>query len=271
MIPLYGRKWRVVVGTIETTDLRVVFEVERTLLPQPNRAEIQIWNLSPSSRAGLEALDGVPVSIEAGYLAATSVLYLGELRTATTTRDGPDLVTFVGSGDGEKAFRESRVKVSIAKNSKTADVLKKIAEALGVAKGNLDSAAVTLRLAGVASLFSEGTVITGSAAREMSAICKSCGLTWSIQNGALQIVPLKTALEGTAIKLSPETGLVGSPTVDGKGKLSAKMLLAPDVIPGRLVVLDSERLKGNFRIERVVSSGDTHGEPWYHAIEGKAY
>jgi hypothetical protein len=199
------------------------------------------------------------------------MLYLGELRTATTTRDVADWITFVGSGDGEKAYRESRASISVARNSKTDEVLKKIAKALGVSEGNLTGAAVKLKLAGLGSLFSQGTVITGSAAQEMSSICKSCGLTWSIQNGALQLLPIGKALEGTAIKLTPSTGLVESPTIDGKGKLTAKTLLLPDAIPGRLIVLDTARLKGNFRIEKVTSEGDTHGEPWYHTIEGKAF
>lgn len=270
-VPLFSRRWRVVVNTIETAELRVSFKIERSLSHVPNTCELQIWNLSRSSRQTLEALKGVPVSVEAGYAAATSMLYLGELRSATTTREQADLITFVGSGDGEKAYQKSRVGISVAKNSTTNDVLKKIAAALGVSKGNLETAAVSLRLAGVGSLFSQGTVLTGSAAQEMTAICRSCGLTWSIQNGALSLLPLGKALELSAIKLSAATGLVDSPTVDGKGKLVAKMLLAPDVIPGRLVVLEAEHKKGNFRIEKVISEGDTHGEPWYHTIEGKAF
>jgi hypothetical protein len=271
---LFGRKWRVTLGTLAIDSQRVAFRVEKTLAPQPNKAEVRVWNLTKSHIQGLENLAAgkvpIPVQIEAGYQSATSVLFTGELRHVVTTREGPDLVTTVGSGDGESAFQTSRINVSIRPNTTTDQALKMIAAALGVSKGNLSSAAVKLRLAGVGNLFSNGTVFCGSASREMTQICRSCGLTWSIQNGELQLLPIGKALDASAIDLSPETGLIGSPSLDVKGKLAVRMLMIPDVFPGRKLVLTSERLSGNYRVEASVHSGDSHGQEWYVDAEGKA-
>jgi hypothetical protein len=267
---LFKRKIRVVVNTIEITDLAMTFTVKKSLKPEPNTADLTIHNLNPDHRSALEQLKTATVLIEAGYEEGTSTLFVGDLRTAVSVDEGPNIITKLSSGDGEKAVKQARVKVSLKKGAANpAKVLESVAKSLGVQEGNLSQALG--KLSGLSNCFSEGAVISGSAFKEMNAVCKSLGLTWSIQDGKLQILSLRTALEGVAIKLSPSTGLIGSPTVDNDGVLSAVMLLAPDVFPGRKLVLDSKRLQGQYRIETCEYQGDTHGTDWYIKLEGKRY
>lgn len=277
-LPLYGRKATVTVGTLQIqgagdgdTGFDIKFAIKRNLKAQPNTCDLTVYNLNAAHRSLIEQMKVARVQVEAGYVNGTSVLYSGDLRTSLSVWEGPTAVTALSSGDGEKAIRTARVKVSVRKGSSTGDVLKAIASALGVGQGNLNSAVSKLQAAGFSSLFTMGTVLTGSASREMSSICRSSGLTWSIQNGVLQLLPLRTYLDGTAINLSPQTGMIGSPTVDNDGIMSVKMLLMPDVIPGRKIVIKSDRLQGQYRIEEVNSSGDTSGQDWYHDIKGKRY
>lgn len=268
---LFRRKVRVVVDTIEITDLDVSFKVHKSLKPEPNTAELRVWNLNESHRSALEELQTAKVLIEAGYETGMSVLFVGDLRTAKSVDDGPNMITALSSGDGEKAVRKARVNVSLAKATTPDQVLKAIAEAMGVDAGNVDQAVSQLKSAGISNHFAEGTVITGSAYREMTSICRSVGLTWSIQDGKLQLLPLREALAGTAIQLSRSTGLIGSPTVDNDGVMSCRMLMIPDVFPGRPLVLDSARLKGQYRLEVCEYSGDTSGGDWYIDAQGKRY
>lgn len=270
-VQLFRRKVIVTVDTLQFTDLAVQFSIKKTIKPEPNTCELHLFNLNREHRSALEQLDKVTVQIEAGYLEGTSVLFLGDLRHIDSVREGADIVTTISSGDGEERYRKARVSVSVQKKTTTDNVLKQIAKALGVGEGNLSKAVASLKTVGLANLFSEGTVICGSASREMTHICRSVGLTWSIQDGKLQILPLGAALDGEAIKLTPETGLIGSPTVDSKGVLKAKMLMIPDVFPGRKMVLESERLKGQYRIEASTHTGDTHGGDWYIDVEAKRY
>lgn len=281
-IALYARKATVTVNTLQIPgatggdaqgaggfDLK--FSIKRNLKAQPNTCDLTIYNLNKDHRSAIEQAKKARVQVEAGYEGGTSVLFVGDLRTSLSVWEGPTVVTSLSSGDGEKAIRTARIKVSVKKGTQTADVLKAIAAALGVGQGNLNSAVSKLQAAGFSGLFNQGTVLTGSASREMSNICRSSGLTWSVQNGALQLLPLKTFLDGTAINLTPQTGMIGSPTVDNDGVMSVKCLLMPDVIPGRKIVIKSDRLSGQYRIEEVTSSGDTSGQDWYHDIKGKRY
>lgn len=268
---LFNRQVRVIVDTIDINGLDCQFTIKKNLKPDPNTCDLKIWNLNKSHRSALEEMKAASVYIEAGYESGMSVLFVGDLRTSMSITEGPDIITSLSSGDGEKAIRKSRVNVSIKKDTKTADVLRIIAQALGVGEGNLSSAVSRLQSSGIADLFSEGTVLTGSAAREMTQICHAAGLDWSIQDGKLQILPLRTSLSGTAIELSSSSGLIGAPTIDNDGVLSARMLLIPDVFPGRKIVLNSVRLKGQYRIEECTYTGDTAGQDWYTDIKAKRY
>jgi len=281
-LPLYARKAIVTIQTLQIQGanggdstgaggLDLKFSVKRNLKPQPNTCDLTVFNLNAAHRSQIEQLKTAKVQVEAGYENGTSVIFNGDLRTSLSVWDGPTVSTALSSGDGEKAIRTARISVSVKKGSKTADVLRAIAAALGVGQGNLNAAVSKLTSAGFANLFTVGTVLTGSASREMTNVCRSSGLTWSIQNGALQLLPLRQFLDGTAIMLTPKTGMVGSPTVDNDGLMSVKMLMMPDVIPGRKIVIQSDRLQGQYRIEEVTTTGDTAGTDWYHDVKGKRY
>jgi len=281
MTRLFRRAARVAISTIEIvvdpaepgSHLDVAFHVERSLKPEPNTAELQIWNLNPSNRLQLEEIKslsgGVPVQIDAGYEGQTAMLYLGTMRTVYTTRDGPDLVTSIQSGDGEKEYQQARINVSIAKGTSNVDVFKQVSKALGVGEGNLSLPYVTLKLSSFPALFPQGGVLSGQVSQVITELAGSVGFEWSIQNGALQLLPLRQALTGTAVSLTPETGLVGSPSVDNEGILSAQALLIPDLFPGRIVEVESEWLTGSFRVIKAAYTGDTAGEDWYVDLEAE--
>lgn len=272
-VELFGRVAILTIGTVEIRDLRISFSVEASIKPQPNKATIQVYNLNPDHQSQIEQLGSVPVRLDVGYLGGTQTIFLGDLRTCPTVKDGPDLITVVESGDGEKAVQTSRVSVSVAKGTNTDKVLKDVALAIGVDPGNLEDAARKIRTAfpGSGGIFPAGTVLTGSAAREMSSICKSLNLEWSIQKGKLLILERGKALEAEAVSLSKYSGMIGAPTVDNKGILSVSSLMNPEIFPGRLLVLDGDRLQGQYRIEDCAYTGDTRTNDWRIDMHGKRY
>lgn len=271
-IRLFDRKIRVIVGTIEITDLDISFRIHKSLTPSPNAAELTILNLSAANRSALEHIQIVPVQIDVGYAKGMSTIFLGDLRVAMTTHEGPDYVTRLSAGDGEQAVRKARVNITIKPSAATNDsVLDAVARSLGVGIGNLEQAKNQLRASGLSNQFTEGAVLSGSAFREMNGICRTLGLSWSVLDGKLLILPLGVALAGQALLISENTGMIGSPTVDNSGVLTVKTLLIPDIFPGRKLVLESERISGQYRIEICDYSGDTAATDWYCTIQGKKY
>lgn len=267
---LFQRAATLTIGAIEITALRFAFAVSASVKPQPNKATIRVWNMNPDHRSQIEGAGVLPVRLDAGYIGGTQTIFLGDLRTCPTTREGPDLITTVESGDGERAIRTSRVKVSAAKGTTVDQILRDVASAIGVAPGNLADATKKLKAAGL-GIFPAGTVLTGSAAREMTHLCKGLGLEWSVQKGALQILERGKAVAGEAILMSKKTGMIDAPTVDNKGVLSVSSLLNPEIFPGRLLVLEGDRLKGQYRIEECAFQGDTHGSEWRVDMKAARY
>lgn len=273
---LFKRSARVVVSTIElATDaeggsLDVAFSVEKSLKSEPNTAEIQVWNLSPDHRSQLEEAEQVPVSIEAGYEGETALLFQGNLRTVFTVREGPDLITTLQSGDGEKEVKTKRINTSVGAGTSNDAVLKQVIKALGVGAGNSDEIVSGLSFKSNGQLWPSGTVLSGSAARNMTLLAESFGLEWSIQNGAIQLLQKGKALAQLDVAITSNTGLVGSPSVDNDGVLSCQTLLIPEIFPGRTITLESERLSGRYRVEQCTYTGDTAGTDWYIDLEAKA-
>lgn len=269
---LFGRIYQVTIDTLDVSALRCAFKTKKDLKPTPNTCELRIWNLSADSRKLLSAKKALKCRVEAGYESTgLSQIFLGEVRSATHEVDGPDIVTEVTTGDSDKAFNATRLHLPVGPLVPTSVVLENIAKKLGVGKGNLPAIAPVLAAKGKATIFGVGTAFSGSAARAMTDLCRSAGLEWSVQDGNLQILDLNKELEGRAVKLSPSSGLIGSPTVDGKGVVKAKALMIPELTPGRLVVFDSKAVQGGYRIQVVAHTGDTHAGDWYIELEAKKF
>lgn len=278
MTELFKRYARLVIDTIEIEHgfggqaLDIAFSIERSLKPEPNTADVQVWNLNQDHRSQLEETKGesgskVPVSLEAGYEGGFALIYVGTMRTVFSERQGPDIVTILQSGDGEKEYQQGRINLSIAPATPNPSIMQQIVKKLGIGEGNLATATPLLLAAPL--LLPQGGVLSGSASQIMTRVAQSLGFEWSIQDEALQLLQARAPVAAAAVLLTPATGLVGSPSVDNEGILTAQALLIPDVFPGRLLVLESERLSGSYRIEKCRYSGNTAGGEWYVEVEAK--
>lgn len=271
MARLFKRAAAVTVGTPRFTALDFSFSVTKSLDREPNTAEIKIWNLSETSRQSAEQAENQRVRLEAGYEIGdgTSVIFEGNLRKASSKREGPDIVTTIEAGDGERAYRGSRVNRSFGPGTSLRAVIEALGDAMGLGTGNLPNVASEVNFEGLGDTFAEGVVISGAAREELSGLLDSAGIEWSVQNGNLQLLVRRRALDATAIRLSSETGLVESPAIDSEGVMTAKALLISEIFPGRKVQIDSEFVTGFYRVTKATYTGDTAGTDWYVNIEGR--
>jgi hypothetical protein len=298
MAQLFDRTVAVTVGNLRFTDLDCQFRIEKSLAHEPNKCELRIYNLSEDNRAMFEQMapravataagvnapsvsltkeerelalkkyktyvgkiKGISCQIDAGYNGDNSTLWLGDLRTAQSVREGPDWVTIFESGDGEKAFLNARVNVGFTPKTTAETAIRTILKAMGIGEGNLRTVLPAL-LKASARLYPRGTVFNGPAAVELTRLCEAADLEWSIENGAALFTGRGRPVLGTAIRVSSETGMLDSPTVDEEGILSVRILMQPDVHIGRTLVMDSRRIKGAYRIIEATWIGDTSGGDW---------
>ena len=268
MTELFSRKVRVQVDTIAIDGLDVAFDVEKSLSAKtPNSCEIRIWNLNPDHRKGLQELEQVYVNLEAGYASGMSLLFRGDLRDVVSTRDGTDWVTTITSDSGRRA-RKRRLSKSFAPGASVKDVLLAAAKAMGVKLGNTAVKTVTAKIKGTSAVkFFNGYALAGELERELDRLARSCGLEWSIQDDELQFLDQGAPLQEIGIKLTPETGLVGSPEPGNRGLVQASCLMIPDLYPGRRILLQSEHVKGIYRVETSKHTGATAERDWYVQLE----
>lgn len=266
---LFGRAWRVQVGSLDVSNLAVRFKVKRTLAQRAGTLDLEIRNLSPEHRREIQTARRFHTFVEvmAGYRGGMSLLFRGDLRKAVPAREGTDWVTKVTAGDGEHGIRAARLARAFAAGTTVQAVVQHIAEVMGVGVGN---AATALRAAqlGTGGTFPEGTILHGPAAAELTRLCASVRKEWSIQDGNLQVLDLGGALARDAVLLSAATGMIGTPEVVTRRVITVKALLQPGLVPGQLVVVRSDALAitAPWRITEAEYSGDTHGPDWHATL-----
>lgn len=290
------RKWRVTVGDFSTDQLRVNFRIVRTLGKEPNTCDLKIYNLSEASRARVQptkfaATDSLelqfaklesggkfPCIVEAGYAGQTvgdATIFSGDTRTVDHVRERADWITHVQCGDGEKAYQFANLNKAFS-NTDFGKIVEEVATSLTPNLGNLKDMIAKVKSSGKTPELSRGFVAHGKVSATLAELLKSSGLEYSIQNGELLVVEPGQAKAGQAIKLTPTTGLVGSPDhtpPEQKGKpatLKCKSLLNPQITPACTVRVESEGVSGDFVVQKVEHMGDSHSGDWSTSIEAWA-
>ena len=266
---LFNRRWRVQIGTLDVSQCAIKFKAARSLYGYAGTAELEVRNLTQEHRDEILASPRRTTFVEviAGYAEGMSLIFRGDKRKTIPVREGADWIVKITAGDGEHALRNARVGRSFASGSTVQQVVQHIADAMGVGVGNATSALRGATLGGLDGVFPEGTMLYGLAAEELTRLTSSIGLTWSIQDGALQILPRGGALAREALSLGPDTGLIGAPEVVNRRTCNVKTLLIPGLVPGQQVVLNSDVVRGVWRISKAEYAGDTHGPEWTASLE----
>ena len=275
---LYNRQISLQIGDVRMSGLNIEFNVQKFLSSQPNTMDVKIYNLSEATRSRLESFpysQGVaekrgttPVQLIAGYEGQTSSIFVGRLRRVQHYRDQSEIITEVEAGDGEKA-QGVRFSRSYKKGTPVLTILTQLAAAMGVGEGNLRQAFASRVSGGIGNVIAGGLSLHGYAVDSLSKLLESRGLDWSVQDQTLQVLGPQQGLRGSAIRLRADTGLVGVPTLDNKGVVTATCLLIPEVNPGRRVQITSEFISGLFTVTQAAYKGSLFGSTFEINLEGK--
>jgi len=274
---LFDRRARLNVGGLlvragDDTGLDLTFRVEKTLQKEPNTAEIQVLGLNADHRTQLGEKERVPVELEAGYVDTMALIFRGDLRNVHSTPPPPAWVTKLESGDGGKAVKAQRVQQSFKGRVQLFTVLQAAANAMGVGIGNATAKAAKGKWIDGGKEWNSATTLSGPVSKELTRVLQAAGMEWSILDGNLQLLEQGKGLNASAVLLSPDTGLIASPSIEtrdkGKRVVQAKALLNPQLQPGRLVTIESRSVNATVRIDRSVFTGETRGQSWYVDVEG---
>lgn len=255
---------------IVRSPIRVVFHIEKSLESEPNTCEMSIYNLAERTRKELEHKP-MWVRVDAGYVGEERRLFCGDVRWAESTHIGTEWETKMQLGDGDRQFRFGRLSKSFRSGIDARTAVTEAARAMGFRAKFSARAELELR-----SQFAGGLTMAGPAHRELSLLLSRFGMTYSIQDGELQILLGNETAPDQAILISQETGMVGTPAYGSPPEpkkppiLPVTKLLDARIKPGGRVVVASRSINGMFKVQRVVHDGDTDGPPWFTQIEAKA-
>jgi hypothetical protein len=245
--------------------------------------ELECVNLASGTRDALAKLHNVPVHLEAGYVGELGTVFLGDLRSARTRKEGTEFITRVSSGDGESKVRTASISRTFPAGTPVGTVIAAMGKALGVKSGNV-SAFAGAALSNGSTKLTRSLTVHGAVYDELERFTSSCGLGWSIQDGAIQIRERGQPVRGTqGALLNTASGLVGnveveiaSETKDGaiKGQpiVHGSCLMRADVTPGNPLRVISAQFTGNLVCVSTVHRGDTHASPeWVVSWSGRPY
>ena len=271
--------------------LRVRFKLLQRNVQAPNRAQIIISNLSSATCAGLVAklqppkTETVMVELSAGYLDNSGLLFKGNATQFLNGRESPtDTIFQIYAGDGDLAYNHGVISKSLAKGSTPKDHFDAFLQALqpmGITQGYIPTDLLTK------FKYPRGVAFAGMVKDHLRTLALSNGCQWSIQNGALQMVPASGYVPGSPFVMNSTSGMIGMPTQTLQG-IMVRCLINPQInlAEGNLVKIAQADIQqavlsqdytgatqnslvptlasdGIYRVLEIETVGDTRGKDWY--------
>lgn len=279
---IIGQKVEVSNAAIEPPDAlsfktRVRFKVEKTDGSEPNKATIDIFNLSLESRNFIERKNSV-VFLKAGYQNSIGLIFFGDIAEngVKQKREGADIITTIEAGDSEIVLADSHLELSLARGATTYQIIEAAAKELNLSIG--------VKKDIVSKTYMSGFSFSGSVKKLLDDITRFSNVTWTIQDGELLIMKKESNDGREAILLSKSSGLIGIPT-KLKDAYEFTSLLNYSIRPKRLVKIETSQLLDNNKqgvnnsipfsdfvtVTKAVYEGDTHDGKWEVKCEGQIY
>lgn len=288
---LQRRYIKLVVDTLDVSELHCEFVTKHDLTENPNTLELVVYNLSPDHRAQLSTValnkDGVGVAVElyVGYEDNGEIdvrmLFKGRLRTVSHQKQNQDWITKITSGTGDELQQVTGF--SFGPGASILDVVKTYLKEINyVTEKTSLGAALDIKLP------AGGFASFGKRGDELQRILTENGMSFSIQNETLQILGANQTTNDTLLVLGAENGMVGSPEIiatnivfdeDRKTRrvqrtIRVTSLLNPALYPGRqLEVVSTAFIPYEehvyFRIEKAESHGSSFDTDFFTVCEAK--
>jgi hypothetical protein len=251
---------------IEITGLKMNFSINKTESSDPNTCRLSIFNMNEDSRNKINIKDS-KLYLSAGYLQDTGeeIIFIGNLTNLNTVYGESNVVTTVEAADGELEINEPKISVSFKQGASAKQMLDKVLEKIPLPVKIKDSVKSIFEK----KKFSNGQAFMGAAKFLLNTLTKDLDVTWSVQNNEIKMYENNSGIT-TAIELTIESGLVGSPTrikikpgTKGKKKevdgWRVTSLLMPLIEPGSIIQLQSREIKpaAQFKVLKIDHSGDS--------------
>lgn len=269
--------------------LHISFSLEKSDTQSSNTGKITLSNLNDEHKAILEKKNCY-IELSAGYESGMGLIFSGEVSQTSESLSSADRDLEIEVIDG-CANNDLPGTVSLSGVVTCSEALEKVTEQM-----ETESAIITDRAKEKLekAKYDNGYAYVGKLRAAMQSILRKAGVTYTIQNGVLQIYESGEAVTTKAYLLSAETGLISIPkkiTISNSNSNSGKssksssksssgsskksgtadkgipgyevdFFLNPAIGVNDLVSLKSKAVSGTFRVHSIKISGDNYENDW---------
>lgn len=232
-------------------EIRVAFQIEKSIYGGLNSCKIQIYNLITEKREKLvkskEENKRIPFLFKAGY-SNLETIFKGTVFEASSIKSGADFITTISSQDGGYDFSNSYVSKTVTSGT--------LGEILESAK-NTKIGTIPKRN------FSRPTVLVGNVFKVLENYLLD-DETYFIENETVNIIKENENIGGTIPLINAETGLLNIPTKINK-EVNFTTLMNPAIKLGAQIQLESlfnKKINGLYKVHSIKYSGDNYGTMW---------
>lgn len=291
----FGRKVGLFVfsgeNALDLSQFKIQFKTENADQESPNNAVIRVYNLS---KATIKKIKGEysEVVLNAGYENGNyGVIFQGTIKQYKEGKlTGTDTFLDILAADGDIAYNQGVVSMTLAKGHTPKDQINAIANSIEV-KGT-DTGSLKIDKQHSPSI--RGAVLFGMARARLRNLASNLDSSWSIQDGKITFMDNRGYAEGEAVKINVGTGQIGVPEQTDEG-IKVKCLLNSRLRIGGLVHLNNSEITqllfqnpdaapvrynqwagfqplaplspdGFYRAFVVTHEGDNRAGPWYSEL-----
>lgn len=283
---MFNRKIKIIIAEFESEDIRINFNIEKSLIGYPNLGNIKIYNLSENSRNMIEE-KGLQVQLFAGHEdTGISLLFSGDIINVVHLKIGPDWISEIFSADGINALSTSTINKTLPAGANPEQIYNElVCQMDGVLKGVTEG--LKDCLSGKKSLLRE-LQLSGNVKDWLDKISRDCGFDYSINDGVIETTSENLPLNDVpSVVINQASGMIGSPERTEIG-INVKNILLPTLKLGRTIKVESisEQInvgnlffrkippiknEGIYRIDKLIHIGDNYDNTWETSIQARIF
>lgn len=276
----------------DLSDMHFKFTIKGADEESPNTAEIRIYNLSDAT-ADIIQNNFTNVTVQAGYQKAQyGVIFDGTIKQFRRGKErSVDTYLDILAAENDLEYNFSTINSNVPAGTTPQEIAKKVAASMRLPIKQLPS-----EMGGV---LPRGKVLWGMSRAHLRQIAIWSGASWSIQDGAINMLDLTGYLPGEQVVINSQSGMVGIPEQTDEG-IKVRVLLNPNLNIGGLVKINNKDINqttsqvnltlpagqgqlpfnvragiafpasisadGDYRMYVIEHSGDTRGPEWFSDI-----
>lgn len=287
---LYGRKFSLLLvqgeNALDLSSMHCRFRTVQADFESPNSISVRVYNLSDQTLRQVQEFGRVVV--QAGYEGNFGVVFDGTIKQFGIGRENAkDTYLDIFASDGDLAYNFAFVNKTLSPGASDAEVLQAALDEMSLGGVYLgykpgDAGVTYLPRGKVAFALGRNVIRTYAQSKKM---------TWSIQNGKIQLIPLDSYKPGEIPDINAMSGMVGQPEQTAAG-VTFRHLLNPRFSVGQAIRIDNKSVNqviaqkdrdlpvaynsltqalslakvsadGLYRLLIAEHEGDTRGPAWY--------